>query len=85
MKKPTSLATHWAHKEDWVDAQADLSLCWAHRSFCWFCHAVALFVLEIKLLSGCGHCKKMKPEYEEAADLLEDNDVRFQIIFYNSP
>ena len=22
---------------DWADAQADLSLCWAHRSFCWFC------------------------------------------------
>ena len=46
---------------------------------------MALFFLEIELLSGCGHCKKMKPEYEEAADLLEDNDVRFQIIFYNSP
>ena len=23
---------------DWADAQADLSLCWAHRTFCWFCH-----------------------------------------------
>ena len=22
-----------------MDAQADLSHCWAHRSFCWFCHA----------------------------------------------
>ena len=39
-----SLATHWAHSEDWSDwanAQADLSLRWAHRSFCWFCHAAA--------------------------------------------
>ena len=26
---------------DWVDAQADLSLPWAHMSFCWFCHASA--------------------------------------------
>ena len=28
---------------DWADAdaQADLTLCWAHSSFCWFCHAVA--------------------------------------------
>ena len=26
---------------DWADAQADLSLRWAHRSFCWFCHEVA--------------------------------------------
>ena len=25
----------------WADAQADLSLRWAQRSFCWFCHEVA--------------------------------------------
>ena len=28
---------------NFADAQADLSLRWAHRSFCWFCHAVAQF------------------------------------------
>ena len=28
-----------------VDAQVDLSLCLAHRSFCWFCHAAAHFIL----------------------------------------
>ena len=35
-----SSATHWAHYEDWsdrADAQADLSLRWAQRPFCWFC------------------------------------------------
>ena len=26
---------------DWADAQADLNLCWVHRSFCWFCHTAA--------------------------------------------
>ena len=26
---------------DWADAQADLTLCWAHMPFCWFCHQVA--------------------------------------------
>ena len=26
---------------DWVDAEADLSLRWAHKSVCWFCHAAA--------------------------------------------
>ena len=26
---------------DWADAQADLSLRWAHISFCWFCHEAA--------------------------------------------
>ena len=38
------LATHWAHSEDWsdwADAQADLSLRWAHKSLCWFWHAAA--------------------------------------------
>ena len=27
----------WRLWSDWADAQAHLSLCWAHRSFCWFC------------------------------------------------
>ena len=27
---------------DWADAQADLSLWWAQRPFCWLCHEVAL-------------------------------------------
>ena len=34
-----NLATHWAHNEDWsdwVDARADLSLCWVHRLFVGF-------------------------------------------------
>ena len=26
---------------DWADAQADLSLRWAQKSFCWFCHEAA--------------------------------------------
>ena len=26
---------------DWADAQADLSLHWAHMPLCWFCHAAA--------------------------------------------
>ena len=26
---------------DWADAQADLSLSWAHMPFCWFCHEAA--------------------------------------------
>ena len=28
---------------DWADAQADLSLRWTQRSFCWFCHEAAHF------------------------------------------
>ena len=30
---------------DWADAQADLSLRWAHMPLCRFCHALALFTL----------------------------------------
>ena len=26
---------------DWADVLADLSLHWAHRSFCWFRHVTA--------------------------------------------
>ena len=29
---------------DWADAQADLSLRWAHMPFCWFCHDAAHIV-----------------------------------------
>ena len=43
-RKLGSLATHWAHSEDWsdwADARTDLSLRWAHMPFCWFCHEAA--------------------------------------------
>ena len=30
---------------DWADAQADLSLRWAHMPFCWFCHEVAQMIM----------------------------------------
>ena len=43
-RKLGSLATNSAHSEDWsdgADAQADPSLCWVHRSFCWFWHKAA--------------------------------------------
>ena len=36
---------HWS---DWVDAQADLSLCWA-QNLCWFCHVAAQKVIEFLL------------------------------------
>ena len=32
-----------------VDVQADLSLCWSHRSYCRFCRALA----QISLICGC--------------------------------
>ena len=37
---------------DWVDAQADQSLRWAHRSFCWFCHETAQTVKVVSAVTG---------------------------------
>ena len=49
----SSLCAQWVAKDpgflhadsedwsDWVDAQADLSLCWVHMPFCWLWHEVA--------------------------------------------
>ena len=42
-----SLATHWAHSKDWpdwADAQADLSLRWAHMTFNCFFHTAAQII-----------------------------------------
>ena len=36
---------------DWADAQADLSLRWVHRSFCWSCHAVAQLLKMLQVAS----------------------------------
>ena len=39
-------------RSDWADAQVDLSLCWAHRSFCWFYYAVAQFLFRCREENG---------------------------------
>ena len=40
-----------AGRSDWTDAQTDPSLCWAHRSFCWFCCDVAQINCSVPLFS----------------------------------
>ena len=36
---------------DWADAQADLSLRWAHMPLCWFCReAVHMIILIIRVI-----------------------------------
>ena len=40
-----------ADSDNWVNAQADLSLCWAHMPFCWFCHEVAHILYAMDVLS----------------------------------
>ena len=41
---------HWS---DWADAQADLSLWWAHMPFCWFCHDAAHSSAEVLFEQRC--------------------------------
>ena len=45
MKKAWALSfpmsAQWRLLSDWTDAEADLSLRWAHMPHCWFCHEVA--------------------------------------------
>ena len=52
----SSLCAQWVAKvprllyvdtADWADAQADLSLRWAHLPCCWFCHALPHIVIII--------------------------------------
>ena len=31
---------------NWADAQADLRLCWAHMSFCWYWHAATHMLMQ---------------------------------------
>ena len=44
-KDPSFLHADSEAWSDWAGAQANLSLRWAHMSFCWFDHAVAHFLL----------------------------------------
>ena len=43
-KDPGFLHADSEEWSDWADAQADLSLRWAHMLFCWFCHEMAQIV-----------------------------------------
>ena len=44
------LSSQWRLWSDWADAQADLSLCWAHRWSCWFCLEAAQMSLHYYLV-----------------------------------
>ena len=41
------LSAQWRLWLDWADAQADLSLHWAHIPFWWFCHEAAQILMII--------------------------------------
>lgn len=38
-------------------------------------HLIDEYIYYITLLLGCGHCKRMKPEYEKAAVEMKENNI----------
>ena len=52
------LSAQWRHWSDQTDAQGDLSLRWAHSSFCWFCHEAAQL-----LVAGWPHITLMQQAF----------------------
>ena len=67
---------------DWTDAQADLSLRWAHMPFCRFCHALAHFTYVDLLLANIrGLCKLMHTPLPWALIAV----VARQVILHNFP
>ena len=65
------LSTQPRRWSDWADAQADLSLHWAHRSFCWFCHAAANVIIYRKSIH-----QKLLELYVEESGRQEDDKVK---------
>lgn len=41
------------------------------------------FLCWLPWFSGCGHCKKMKPEYDEAAEFLNKDPDVSSFIYYS--
>ena len=57
------LSTQRIPWSDWVDAQADLGLRWAHRRICWFCHEATQTLTENS--RECHTCRRQPPTPEE--------------------
>ena len=71
---------------DWVDAQADQSLRWEHRSFCWFYHAVAHIFPQVKqgaenliTMYSTGSSKDRKL-LADAQQMLAESKTKIEII-----
>ena len=54
------LSAQWRLWSDWVDAQVDLSLRWAHMPFLWFCHEAAHLANKRLVLKWSAKLKRIK-------------------------
>ena len=58
-------------KTNKMDAKADLSLHWAHRSFCWFCHEAAqIYFIAHERGMKCYHYFISSTRMRKCADVL---------------
>ena len=55
---------------DWADAQADLSLRWAHVPFCWFCHEVAHFFIVMVWHRTSTSVKQIRRVFEDNLGII---------------
>ena len=60
-----SSCRQWRLWSVWADTQADLSLRWAHRSFCWVCHAAAHMFFALKAEWQVSHFKDTLIQYSD--------------------
>ena len=78
-----------ADSEEWSvwSAQADLSLRWAHRSFCWFCHAHAQLWLGFCTTfifmpsATCHYLKGFKLNFWQS-EYFKWNEYTIQVMFW---
>ena len=82
-----SLATHWAHSKDWPDwvvAQVDLRLRWAHMLLCWFCHAAAQSRHSTKHNTSCEVTTNV-PLTKQTRTNIKTSKTRGPLVLYRSP
>ena len=78
------VSAQWRLWSDWADAQADLSLRWAHIPFCWFCHEAAQVVLVD--LSGMFFLLFWVASFEKTEIRLKSRNTKLiaMIMFFSS-
>ena len=67
-----------------MDDQADLSLCWMHRSFCWLCHAAAQMFSLLQAKSQGSTSSNVKQMFNLVFDKAVDKEKRIQVRYFIS-
>ena len=74
-KDPSILHADSEDWSDWANARADLSLCWAHMPFCWFCHEAAHINLCYEIVA----CKAERVQCKVAIVTLTVSQIQKEV------